>query len=330
MAAKRVLAALAAALLIVGAVIIRRAIDDPSGATTSDGTAADPSAAGTTIACIDDLAVVCASLAGDLGRDGDMVIEPFTTTLTAIAAGEAPDAWVTFAPLDRLAVDAEGALAFGDEPVALASTRLALATRAEREPLLAAACGATVSWQCIGERAGEPWSSFGGQATWGNLAPGHDNPSRRALGLLTIGAAAAAYFESTTFNAIDIDADPGFLGWFSSLERAVPSFVLGADAAIDTLATGRAVDVVGTSEAEVARLGAAPTSRFVVTYPEPVGRADAVLLSGPDARLPEGLADDLRQALLATPGFTATPPEPNPIPSAGVLRTLLDLWESIR
>ncbi|MGD9702214.1 MAG: hypothetical protein AB7Q42_13570 [Acidimicrobiia bacterium] len=321
MAAKRVIAVLAAVLLIVGAVFLRRAIDDPD----EDGPDR-PSGGGATVACIQDLADACRDI--DLG-DVDVVVESFSETLADVAGGTGPDAWITFAPLERLAVDELGALAFGD-PEVLGSTRLALASRPERVTALAGTCGGAVTWTCIGESAGQPWSSLGGDATWGDLAPGHDDPTQRATGLLTMGSAAAAYFGSTTFNAVDIDADPGFLGWFSRLERSVPSFVFSADSALDTLATGRAVDLVGASDAEVARLGTAQSERFTVAYPEPVGRADAVLVISTQGDVPAGLAGELRDALLATPGWVATPGEPNGIPSAGVLRTLLDLWESLR
>jgi len=196
--------------------------------------------------------------------------------------------------------------------------------------VLVDACGGAVTWNCIGENAGQPWSSLGGDATWGDLAPGHDNPTERGAGLLTMGNAAASYFGSTTFNAVDIDADTGFVGWFSRLERAVPAFVFAADSALDTLATGRAVDLVGSTDAELTSLGAAPPDRFTVAYPEPVARADAVLVNSTAGGAPIRLAEELRQALLATPGWIATPGDPNGLPSAGVLRTLLDLWESLR
>ena len=321
MAAKRVIAVLAAALLVIGAVFVRRTIDD-----SDDGDTTDPSGGDVTVVCIEDLADVCRLI--DSGGI-DIVIQSLTQTLAAVAAGQGPDAWITFAPLERLAVDETGVEAFED-PTALASTRLVVVSRAERDAVLVAACGGAVTWNCIGENAGQPWSSLGGDATWGDLAPGHDNPTERGAGLLTMGNAAASYFGSTTFNAVDIDADPGFIGWFSRLERAVPAFVFAADSALDPLATGRAVDLVGTTDAELAGLGAAPPDRFTVAYPEPVARADAVLVNSTAGGAPIRLADELRQALLATPGWIATPGDPNGLPSAGVLRTLLDLWESLR
>ncbi|MFM2078341.1 MAG: hypothetical protein RJA49_2231 [Actinomycetota bacterium] len=324
MAAKRVVALLAAALLIVGAVLIRRTIDH-RGASAGDTTSVDATRE-QAVTCVEDLTELCATLRV---KGLTVKVEPLTTTLDAIAAGAGPTAWVTFAPIDQLAVGPDGTVAYG-AAVPLASTRLSLATRAERADVLAAACGGAITWTCIGKRSGDAWTALGGEASWGNLAPGHDNPSRRALGLLAMGSASASYFGSTTFNAVDLDADPGFFGWFSRLERGIPAFVPNAATALDPLATGRAVDSVGSTEAAVTGVAAAPASRFIVTYPDPVGRADAVLVIANGSSLPSRVGSDLSSALLATPGWTPTPSEPTGIPSAGVLRSLLDLWTTLR
>jgi len=318
MAGKRVIAVLAAVLLIAGAVVARRMLDDDESSTDRPSSAR--------VACVIDLRSVCEQL--DVGQVS-ITIEPYGTTLDAIGAGTGPDAWITFAPLDRLAAGPDGSATFGDS-TALGSARLALAVRAERATPLAAACGGTVAWRCIGENAGRSWESLGGQTTWGSLTPGLDDPTTRATGLLTLGAATASYFGRTDFNAVDIDADDELLGWFSRLTRSVPDFVLDAGSALDPLATGRAVDLAGTSEAELVAIGAAQSSRFTVTYPEPMARADAVLVIAQDGDVPESLTAAATAAFDGAPGWTPTPADPGGVPSAGVLRTLLDLWTSIR
>ena len=108
MAAKRVFAVLAAALLVIGAVFLRDAIDDSDG----DDTTA-PSGGDVTVACIEDLADVCRQVDGG---GVDIVIQSFSATLDDLAAGRGPDAWVTFSPLERLAVDAAGAAPFETRP----------------------------------------------------------------------------------------------------------------------------------------------------------------------------------------------------------------------
>lgn len=321
MAGKRVVAVLAAALLVTAALLVRRALDDgPDGGGATDG--------GSTarVVCITDLEAVCDAL--DV-RGVTTAVEPYTATLDAFAAGNGPDAWVTVAPLDRLAVGPDGEAVLGD-PLPLASTQLALAVRAERTEALTSACGGAISWRCIGEHAGQPWAALGGQSTWGSLAPGHDDPATRASGLLTLGIAAASYFGRSDFNSVDMDADDEFLGWFSRLVRAVPAFVLSAGSALDPLATGRAVDLAGTTDADLATLGGAQSSRFGVTYPEPMGRADAVLVIAADADVPTTLPDAALASARTAPGWTPPTDGPSGLPSAGVLRTLLDLWTSIR
>lgn len=318
MAGKRLVAVLAAVLLIVGAVVLRRVMDDDDPSNGPDEPAR--------VACSSDLRAVCEQL----DVDGVAVaIEPWSTTVAAVAAGEGPDAWITLAPVHRLAAGPGGEVAFG-EAVPLGSAPLAMAVRAERAETLASACDGATTWRCVGDNAGRPWEELGGQETWGNLAPGVDDPTSSATGLLTLGAAAASYFGRSDFNSVDIDADDEFLGWYTRLVRAIPSFVLDAESALDALATGRAIDLAGTSDAGLAELGAAPSSRFTVTYPEPMARADAVLVVAGDGDVPSALANDANTGFTETAGWQPTPDTPNGIPSAGALQTLLDLWDSIR
>jgi Bacterial extracellular solute-binding protein len=322
MAVKRLLALIAAALLIAGAIVLRSTMDDTS-ADASDGSSTGSDANGTVITCAPDLADECRATARKM-NDLAVIVEDVTTTLDRIAAGEQVDSWVTFAPLERLAVGPDGQPYFGT-PTPLASSPLAIVMPTDRATVLAAACD--ITWRCIGENAGDAWSDIGGPSTWGDLTAGHDDPARRALGLAVMGAAASSFFGGTGFNSTDIDADPDFFGWFSRLERSAPPFVVQSDSALAALVTRPGLSLVGTSGEEIAAIESAQLDRFTVTYPEPMVRAQAVLASRAGVDVSDEITGGLSETLLDS-GWEAPGDGATGLPSAGALRTLLDLWRS--
>ena len=208
--------------------------------------------------------------------------QSLTQTLAAVAAGQGPDAWITFSPLERLAVDETGVEAFED-PTALASTRLVVVSRAERDAVLVAACGGAVTWNCIGENAGQPWSSLGGDATWGDLAPGHDNPTERGAGLLTMNNARRPTSDrrrSTPWTSTPILASSaGSAGWSGlSLRSCSPPTRHSTRWPPGGRSTSSARPMPSSPD------WAAPPDRFTVAYPEPVARTGAVLVNSTGRR----------------------------------------------
>ena len=59
-----------------------------------------------------------------------------------------------------------------------------------------------MTWTCVGDRAGTPWSSFGGQETWGRVRPAHAEPETSAIGLLAVGQAVGDFVAT---DAIPVD-----------------------------------------------------------------------------------------------------------------------------
>ncbi len=173
-----------AAALIAGGLLVRRALDgndDDSGTGASDdGT--------TTVVCIPELESACRELAAD--DDGvQLTIEDAGATYERVAAdpASAPDAWVTLHPWPGMASRA-ATLGGGDDPfpstVAVAHGPFAAVGRTARWNVLASHCGA-LTWRCVGEVAGQPWTSIGGDQAWGVIKPSHADAARSASGLLS-------------------------------------------------------------------------------------------------------------------------------------------------
>ena len=351
----RRLLALLGALVMVGAAIgIRALIDDGTGG------GAQPSGRKPVLLCATDLEAACRTLAAETGirieiaPAGDTVAE-----LSALADADRPsvgyDGWLTFARDVEIVRDARerNALApiLGPPQGPLARSPLVLAVWHSREQVLARHCGGSVTWRCVGDVADTPWSRLGGEAGWGDVKPGHDDPATTGEGLAVIGQAAAQWFGRNDLSLLDYE-DDGFLEWFSRLERAVPT---GASVDQDPfermLAAGPAAfDVVATTEA-----GAGPTlarasrdRRTAVTllYPAPVASADVVFAPVEGAReataLQERVTGNSGKAALARAGWRVDgeprargiPTQPplagrSNLPSAGALEALLDVWQEV-
>lgn len=320
LALRRILAALAATGLVVGAVVVRRAIDDDPGDDAGPVTTAteETDGDGPTVACIADLDAVCAALDTDRWQ---VRTESWTATLTAAAGGTPPDLWITVAPLSGLLTDA-------GEPVAVASTELIEVSRTDRSAVLTGTCGTDDLWSCVGAAAGEPWTELGGAAGWGSVLPGFADPAASAVGVLSLGAAAADYFGTEAFGSTQIESDDGFFGWFTRLAGSVPD-----DATADPLALllrrPSAVNVVATTAAAFATLAGARAAEFTTAYPGPMARADAVVVATGERDVPDELVAEL-QDLLTENGWGPAIAGPNPLPSANTLVRLRSLWEESR
>ncbi len=352
---KRVFALLGAIGLIAAAVLVRGVLDGDDGG-TDGGTGANRGAAPTaalTVICISELATVCDQLAVDNDKIA-IRIEEAQTTLDALIAGDFDattagfDAWLTVNPYPAQ-VDEQRDRALlepvlGEPSSVLARSPMALVGWNDRLAPLAASCGGTVSWRCIGDHAAQPWSAIGGQELWGVVRPGQANPARTATGLLTISQATASWFGSANFASNDF-RDPAFQAWFSRLERGVPEYPAPPRTPLDLmLSQGPATfDVAGSPEAIAASAVARSrySSALTLLYPDPMVTADVVLVpvhgSNDDvAKL--ATSDDLRDALTKHGWRVAGEPlassaDPNLVladtdglPAPGVVEALRNKW----
>ena len=351
-AAKRVMA-LVVALAIIGAAFgIRTVVDGGSDGGREDG--GGGSDAALSLLCSGELGVCDALAQSDLNID--VTVAPAGTSTDELAAGDLRslgyDGWLTFGRAAEIARDARDRAGLprtlGRPTAPIARSPLVLAVWKDRGDVLAAHCGGKLDWRCIGDVAGAPWASIGGQNAWGTVKPGHADPAVNGDGLLVIGQAASQFFGRSDLSRDDY-TDDAFLDWFGRLERSI-RFDPGS-AFERMLVVGPAIyDVVGTTEAEAAPLladaSADRRAQLRLLYPSPVASADVVyvpITSAPGAAdLGDILTgDDGRTALAAAgwrvdgeprakgiPAKPALPAGPN-LPSAGSLEALLETWREV-
>ena len=340
--AARVLAFLAAVAMVVGAVAVRARLDDDE----------ERRATRLRLVCSTELAAVCEALAADEGTDVDATVEAAAETadrLTALAPGQATplDGWLVPGPWPTIVADArdrEGLERLVAPGPVLARSPVVLAVWPERADVLKPHCGGTVGWKCLGENAGERWSSLpDGRADWGPVTPGHP-PLATATGVIVLGAATAGFFGRADLSSTDLRDDEPYRSWLTKLERAIRSRPTSPLA--DMLVRGpSAFDAVGTIEAEAGPLLArsARPSKPTLLYPEPVATADVVLgTTGGRASdlLAELVSGDVGRRALAAAGWrvpgqapvAGVPPTPalpdgSGLPSPGVLDALRRLAE---
>lgn len=327
---RRVLAVMAAAAMVATSVLVRSRIDHRA------RDRANP----VRVLCAAELGTVCDALRS---TSAQVAVEAAATTADRLGAGDADltgtDGWLVPAPWPQI-VDgrrrARGLVpVFGDVGAPLARSPLVLVVRKTLNDALAARCGGTAGWKCLGDEAGK-----------GQAKPGHADASTNALGVLTLGQAASAFFGRVgDVSTTDLD-DPDFVRWFSALERATPPLASGGSPLNEMLGTGfAAYDAVGTIEAEAGPVlaGSAVRDKVVLLYPSPMATADVVLAGtggDPTRRARNATADAARRALAST-GWRADgvarppsgePPLPpaNGLPSPGLLDTLRSRSEEIR
>lgn len=334
--AARILALLAAVAMVVGAVAVRGAMDDDEERTTT----------ALRLVCSTELAGVCDDLAADGRSDVRATVEAAADTaarLTALGQGEDAglDGWLVAGPWPAIVDEArerEAKDALLDDGAVLARSPVVLAVRPDRAEVLRRHCdGGTVGWKCLGQVAGEPWSSLpGGRADWGPVKPGLP-PVSTAAGLAVLAAATVGFFGAPVASSTELDDGP-YQDWLRQLLDAVPA---RPPSALQTLLQRPSLfDAVGALEAEaapaVARSAANPKPALL--YPDPVATAD-VVLGTTDGRAAELLREVVagpvgKRALAATgwhvagqplaPGIdpTRSLPDGSGLPSAGVLEAL--------
>ncbi len=263
-----------------------------------------------------------------------LTIQDAGVTYERVAAdpSAAPDAWITLHPWPEMARRAATLGSGGDDPfpstVAVAQSQFAATGRTARAEVLAAHCEG-LTWRCIGDVAGKPWSTIGGQEAWGVVKPSHADAALSASGLLSFAVIIGDYWGSTDFTGTDLENDDAFMSWLNRLEAAIPTYGDAANTPLDILLAQPRIDVVQTTLAEVNEKAgtqmedlavggpADPTAEVVVA-----GRADVEALG---RALIEQVPspDDWRRADEPhTPTGTG-------LPSADVMIALRDLWQGV-
>ena len=350
---RRLLAVLAAVGLVVGAVLVRQRIDDGGGGGGGDDTVR--------IVCGTDLAAACARLAEqDAGIDVTVEDEGVTADRLSALAGDGGadatvdpgfDAWLTAGPWPAIVADnrqqtgVDGRV-LGRSSAVLGRSAATIVAQQDRAKALTGSCGGAVTWACIGDVAGLPWTEAGGQAAWGTVKPGLAAPARGA-GLVALAQAVASQVGTPDWASNDLE-EPENSTWFDQLVgQAKRARVAGQSPLTRFLVVPASFGAVGALEAEsgpaVAR--AANRSGLEVIYPEPVATADVTLTpsAGGDAAdvLDRIDADGLGAALAATgwrvdgqrnaDGVGGGPdlPADDGLPSAGALQTLRSRWDLV-
>lgn len=356
---KRLAALLGAAFMVAAAFAIREQLDERS--TSNDSAGSSSGGESVTVVCTTELADVCQAIASD---NDDVVtrVEPAGTTLATLSSGDFDpatadiDAWLTIAPLPHMVAEARERLGrestLGEPSEVLARSPLVIAVWNERRDALASSCPAgDITWRCIGEVAGLPWTDVGGEPSWGPVKPAHPQPIETAEGLTAMAGAVNSWFGNPDYALQDF-RQPEFRAWFEQLERAIPEFPPPPRTPLDRMlqtSSPATFDLTGSLEAaaapDVAR--SRDRDRMSIIYPSPVVVADVVLVDVRGASA-GGRVDELAESdgtldALARGGWRVTgkpladglPPDVElppgtGLPRPGVLEALRSLWSEVR
>jgi hypothetical protein len=345
---RRVLAVVAAVVLIALGLVIRSRTGD-GGTTRADTGAAS-------LVCLTELKPVCDRLAA-AHPELTVTVQDAATTQTALGGNlpdvaTGPNAWLTYAPLTAMVDESRARAglpgAFADPTATLARSPLVIAARNDRRAALTTACGGQLTWRCLGERAGSPWTDNGGQATWGSVKVGLPDPAVTATGLLGVAEATASYFGRTDYAANDF-ADPAFGDWLGRLARSGRGLGRTTSTPLDQLLTQRgSYDFAGTTESAggPAVSQSRDKNEVSILYPSPLSTADVVLApvagsSTAGDRVKKLLeSDEAAQALAdagwrvegraSAPGVPGDPPlDGAGLPRPGVLAALREQWTQV-
>jgi hypothetical protein len=335
---RRLLALASAVLLVVGAAWLRAQLfPDETGGLGVDAPR---------VVCVAELDEACGRL--DVPA-ASVVIEDAAATVAGLAEPRPGiDVWVTVAPWPELAADAREAAGRPALPSAtgevLARSPVLLAARADRLEALEPACdGGAATWRCVGDHAGDPWTDVGGQAAWGRVKVGLDQPSTSAVGLLTLAAATTSWADGAPLDA-QLLGDPATFAWLSELAEDSESG--GGQSPLERmlLTGGAEYEFTGALESAARPLlRRAPAGGDAITLrrPAPIVTADVVVVGygAVDAEAVDAFARRIRPALAAggwrtaddrasEPAAGALPAESG-LPSAGVLEELRRTWVEV-
>lgn len=335
---KRILALVAALAMIAAAALIRqRVIDGDNGA---DGTLR--------LRCATELAGVCDRLAKEDGSIAVTVADDGETAdaLSTKGATAGFDAWLAVGPWADIVADNRRQAGITTPVLAVPSRVLARSPVTfvgpeDRMAALSSHCGGTVTWSCIGDASGRPWTELGGQPTWGLMRAGLAPPDTGA-GLVALDQAVATQSETTDWGTADLEQ------WSSWLAQLVTPAQQSADpftkmrvqpgwASITAPLEHQSGPGTGEGDRRVS---------YTLLYPEPVVTADVTLVPSTGRKVDELLdrvGSDRLAAALAQAGWRVVgqpnqkgvgggptlPPTSN-LASAGALQALRNEWKAIR
>jgi hypothetical protein len=346
--ARRLVALAVALLLIAGALAIRNRVDDDS---NSSGGSSGGGSGPVALTCATELADACRALA-DANGSVIVVVEDAGKTAQRLENADTVDdvdAWLVEAPWPEIVDEARGRRGlpalFDEHPETLARSPLVVAMWNDRLAAIVQHCeGGALTWKCIGEVAGQKWSTLDGEEAWGVVKPGFADPDVDGVGALVLGQAAVSFFDTTDLSTAQFE-DNDFQRWIRQLASAVPQ-----NPTFDDMLALRqaAVDVVGTTEAEAGP--GLDTSRdkenITITYPAPMATADVVVASVAGAeggeRLVKIVSGDAGLDALAASGWRVPDrdvvagvdaevslPTESGLPSPGAIDALRNLWKDL-
>lgn len=338
MVLRRLLALLVAVGLVLAAVAVRARVfsDTPD---APDALALDE----LQVVCAAELASVCEAL-----RPSGVtpVVETAASTLARFAQPDhGVDVWVTLDPWHALAAitrSRDGLPEVVAAPSAvLARSPLVLAARDDRLTALEAVCrGGTVTWRCIGDRAGQAWAQLDAPAAWGTVEVAFNQPADAAEGLLSLVQVTSAYFDGGAVTSQTL-RDPDYFAWLADLGRSANQ-VAGQTPLERMLLTGGAdVEFTGVIEGAaqpLLRSAPARAERIELRELEPQVTADVRAVGyGPTGEASAAAIAAQLQAPLADDGWRvvdAASPAPEPTaradgaasPSPAALEALRQTW----
>ena len=331
MTAKRIGAVLVAAALIVIALVVRRTVlddDDAEAGPSTVATTAPPTAA-TELVCATELAAACQAVKTD-HPELTVRVEPAGTTLDGLADPARPaPLWATIEPFPEMAdvLRTNDPVGYTTEPLASSQLTLALPTGG-KSAALGAACTTPHVWACIGDIAGDAWSDYGGEASFGRIRPSLGRVDREALALASFAAAVAGYTGSPAINAGALGDDLDFRTWLRRLAGDDPSSLSGGTPLATMVTRAGSLDIAATDVADVQVLfDSRDDLTLDLVYPNPQMWVVAVLAVPPGAAAPDGLAADLTTELDAA-GWDAPGDAAQSVPDATTMVALRELWRS--
>ncbi len=279
---KRVVALLLAAGLVVGAIYARRAIDDDEGA----GATGVPH-----VLCALEVQSACLRLASaGLIEVAGIEAPGLTADRLSTADGRlGADAWLVSGFWPQIVA---GNRARAGLPPLSGSRSRVLGTQPARVFLRPARATTTIShcspldWKCLAPMAAQPWTTFGGQPDWGDVAMAIP-PVDTTEGLVTVAAALGSAVGTDDYASNDVvDEVDAFLQRFArdatTMTDPVDSMVV-KPGSVDITAGLRA-DAAGQPKGSVTTVWAAPAATVGAVIDGSAGGLDPAAVTDALAR----------------------------------------------
>jgi hypothetical protein len=268
---RRLLAVLLAVGLVLAAVQIRARLfaDGPDPAVLD----------GLRVVCVEELASVCDEAlqpigVAPVGQEAAATVARFADREPGI------DVWVTFEPWPELAANVRDGAGLPEltsvSSAVLARSPVLLAAQRDRLAALEQACGGDVTWRCIGDRSGDPWSDLDAPAGWGDVDVAFNRPTDTAEGLLTLVQVTSSNFDGGPVTSRAVGT-PEYFAWLAELGRSAKQ--VSGQTPLDRMLVTGAADVEFTGVIEGAarpklRSASSSAERIELREPTPTVTAD--------------------------------------------------------